>query len=201
MGLRERKRRETRRRIAEQALRLFLSEGYASTTLDAIAAASGISRRTFFSYFRSKDEIVVAWHEAAWDAILDDVGRAPPDRPPLLAVRDVLVRHAARYTSDDMLAIDRLTRSSDALRASKPATNARQEQSLFAALCTVWPEPERQDGLRVVAMLAIGTMRLAMDAWNRAGGDRPIADCLQDCFDRLTRETDPTITPQAMKHA
>ena len=47
-GLRERKRRETLHRIAEQGLKLFLSNGYEATTLDAIAKAAGISRRTFF---------------------------------------------------------------------------------------------------------------------------------------------------------
>jgi aspartate aminotransferase-like enzyme len=45
-GLRERKQRETRQRIAAVALRLFLADGYDSTTLEAIAAAAGISRRT-----------------------------------------------------------------------------------------------------------------------------------------------------------
>ena len=43
-GLRERKRRETSRRIAETGLKLFLKNGYENTTLDEIAAAAGISR-------------------------------------------------------------------------------------------------------------------------------------------------------------
>lgn len=47
-GLRARKRQETLERIAETGLRLFSQNGYEATTLDAIAEAAGISRRTFF---------------------------------------------------------------------------------------------------------------------------------------------------------
>ena len=60
-GLRERKRRETLRRIAEQGLKLFLTNGFEATTLDQIAEAAGISRRTFFYYFKSKEDILMAW--------------------------------------------------------------------------------------------------------------------------------------------
>ncbi len=60
-GVRERKRRETRQRIAETALRLFLANGYENTSLDTIAAEAGISRRTFFSYFKSKEDILFVW--------------------------------------------------------------------------------------------------------------------------------------------
>ena len=49
-GLRERKRRDTLQRIAQTGLDLFIAKGYEETTLDDIAAAAGISRRTFFHY-------------------------------------------------------------------------------------------------------------------------------------------------------
>ena len=60
-GLRERKRLETLRRIAETGLKLFIAHGYEGTTLEAIAEAAGISRRTFFYYFKSKEEVLLAW--------------------------------------------------------------------------------------------------------------------------------------------
>ncbi|HEX4210327.1 MAG TPA: TetR/AcrR family transcriptional regulator [Candidatus Binataceae bacterium] len=187
-GVRERKRRQTRQRIAEQGLRLFLADGYESTTLDAIAAAAGISRRTFFSYFKSKDDILSAWQEGFWDAVFADILRASPDFLPLHVVRDVLIRHVSRFTTDEMIAIDRLMWSSETLLASKPAAYARQEQALFAILCEVWRQPQRQERLRTVAMLSIGTMRLAIDAWNRAGGNRSAVYFLREAFDGLMHE-------------
>ena len=58
-GLRERNKRETRSRITQAALDLFLRNGYEATTLDDIASAAAISRRTFFYYFKSKEAILM----------------------------------------------------------------------------------------------------------------------------------------------
>ena len=188
-GLRERKRRETHRRIAETGLRLFLAQGYEGTTLDAIAAAAGISRRTFFSYFKSKDDILLVWQEAGWDGIFADLLTASPDASPLDAVRDVLVKYASRYTTQEMAAIDRVMRSSDTLMARKQAFYAEREQALFATLCEVWRQPERRAALRIVAMVSMGAMRLATLAWSEQGGQRKsIAKVLRETFDSLRSE-------------
>ncbi len=50
-GLRERKRTETHARIQAEAIRLFLERGFETTTLDDIAEAAGVSRRSLFHYF------------------------------------------------------------------------------------------------------------------------------------------------------
>ena len=68
-GLRERKRRETSERIIEKGLKLFVKNGYEATTLDAIAEAAGISRRTFFYYFKSKEELSIAVMELVMDRL------------------------------------------------------------------------------------------------------------------------------------
>ncbi|TAA27118.1 TetR/AcrR family transcriptional regulator [Pseudoxanthomonas winnipegensis] len=185
-GLRERKQRETRQRIAEAALRLFLSEGYERTTLDAIAAAAGISRRTFFSYFKSKDDIILFGMEADWAELIAELLKTSPDVPPLDAVQDVMVRRIARYTTEEMAAIDHLMLSSASLLARKQASYAKQEQALFLALCEVWRQPERQTALRMVAMASIGAMRLALQAWREQTGRRkPPAQFLRDAFESL----------------
>ena len=59
-GTRERKRQETLRRITDAGVKLFSTKGYDETTLDEVAAAAGISRRTFFHYFKSKDDILLS---------------------------------------------------------------------------------------------------------------------------------------------
>lgn len=188
-GLRERKRRETRERIALTGLRLFLANGYEGTTLDTIAAEAGISRRTFFSYFKSKDDIILAWQDTAWAGIYAELLKTSPDRPPLDAVRDVMVRHSSRYTTKDMEAMDRLMRSSETLRVRKQAFYAEQEQRLFATLCEVWRQPGRRMALRMVAMVSIGAMKLAVQAWFEQTGQRkPIARFLRDAFDSLRSE-------------
>ncbi|ARP82303.1 TetR family transcriptional regulator [Bordetella genomosp. 8] len=184
-GLREQKQRETRLRIAETGLKLFLAHGYEGTTLDAVAEAAGISRRTFFSYFRSKEDILLAWQEGAWDAMRADLLKVSPDEAPLDAVRKTLIDHVSRYDSEKMRAIDRVMRASETLKARKQAEYAAQEDGLHATLCEVWRQPQRRQALRIVAMVSIGAMRLAIEAWGNQSGERPITAFLEETFAAL----------------
>jgi AcrR family transcriptional regulator len=72
-------RRETRQRIAEVGQRLFLTRGYEGTTLDVIAAEADISRRAFFSYFKSKDDIIFFWLEADRASLIASLLTTSPD--------------------------------------------------------------------------------------------------------------------------
>ncbi len=58
IGLRERKRRQTRQELIKAAMRLFEEKGYDQTTVAEIAFAAGVSTKTFFNYFASKDEVL-----------------------------------------------------------------------------------------------------------------------------------------------
>ncbi|MFD6364649.1 TetR/AcrR family transcriptional regulator, partial [Streptomyces roseolus] len=58
-GLRERKKRATRAALVEAAVRLAVERGVENVTVDAISAAAGVSTRTFFNYFDSRDEVFV----------------------------------------------------------------------------------------------------------------------------------------------
>lgn len=188
-GLRERKRRETRQRIAETGLRLFLADGFDSTTLDAVAAEAGISRRTFFSYFKSKDDVVLYWQEAGWNAMHADLLKASPDARPLDVVRDVMADHTSRYSPDEMAAIDALMRSSESLLARKQTFYVEQEKVLFNTLCEVWRQPERRPALRMVAMVCIGSLRVAIQSWYDHPGERkPMVEFLRDAFANLRSE-------------
>lgn len=187
-GVRERKHDATRQRIAETALALFLAHGYTGTTLDAIAAGAGISRRTFFSYFNSKDEIILAWQTAEWNAVLAELRNVSPDEAPLDAVRKTLMTHISQYQSEQMRTLDQVMRSSETLLSRKAATYALQEETLYALLCEVWRQPYRQPALRSVAMIAVGAMRLAIDAWSKQTDQRSPAEYLEDAFDHLKRE-------------
>jgi hypothetical protein len=100
-----------------------------------------------------------------------------------------MVKHIARYTSEQMIAVDNLMLSSESLLARKQAHYAEQEQALFNALCEVWRQPERRPALRMVAMVSIGAMRVALQAWREQAGQRkPAAKFLLDAFDSLKTE-------------
>lgn len=181
-GARERKRQETRSRIVETGLRLFLTNGYDATTLDAVAEAAGISRRSFFHHFRSKEEVLVAWQDSAIDQLREAIASRPEDETPIEAARQALMSIGERYASDEMVAIDRLMRSSEVLQARKQTSYLRQEMALLEAMAERWPSPERRAVLRQVAMTAIGVMRLALEAWSREGCVSPITSHLEQGF-------------------
>lgn len=186
---REQKRQETLKRISEKGLKLFIAKGYEGTTLDAIAAAAGISRRTFFYYFKSKDEVLLASQGGGFigalrPALLDE----SPDQAPFVAVRNCLSKLVSSYETKESIIIDRLLRSTEALRARKQAIFVQMEETVFAALCEMWPQPKRRATLRLVAMVSMGVMRVAMEGWRQDGGKRPLTQYLQENFAALEAE-------------
>jgi AcrR family transcriptional regulator len=189
-GLRERKRRETRRRLAETGLRLFLEQGYEETTLDAIAEAAGVSRRTIFHYFDQKEDILLAWQSGLGEAIGASILREQPDRSPLDVVLPALLRLVGQYQAQDHIRIERLLASTERLGASKQAKYVEQEQAVFDALVVLWPAPQRRERLRLVAMVAVGALRLAFERWAEHGGATPLAEHLRNAFGELKAEVD-----------
>jgi AcrR family transcriptional regulator len=188
-GLRERKRLETSERIIEKGLKLFVKNGYEATTLDAIAAAAGISRRTFFYYFKSKEDVLLAardsgFRQALRPAMLDE----PPNQAPLDAVQKCLIKLASRYETKESVVFDRLMQSTEALRARKEAVFVETEQILLETMCELWPSPGRRDGLRLVAMVAMGTLRLALEKWKQNDAAHPLAYYIRQGFTLLAKQ-------------
>jgi AcrR family transcriptional regulator len=187
-GLRERKRQETLRRITDAGICLFIEQGIDATTLDEIAAMAGISRRTFFHYFKSKDDILISLQTGMGEMIAERIREADEAALPLDAIRASVIGVCAEVPTDDLVAIDRLMRSSPAVRARKQASYVEQEGLLFAALSARWPDPDRAMALRLVAMLAIGAIRLATEAMSQEGEQRSLVELLNASFDALASE-------------
>ncbi|WXF91171.1 TetR/AcrR family transcriptional regulator [Curtobacterium flaccumfaciens pv. flaccumfaciens] len=104
LGLRDRKRIETRNRIAEAARSLALEQGVDGTTIEQIAARADVSPRTFFNYFESKEDAVLGHTEldlepatlqAHLAAVAGGAGGAGRRGPGVPGVR-VVVRRRAR---------------------------------------------------------------------------------------------------------
>ena len=52
----------------------------------------------------------------------------------------------------------------------------------------LWPQAKRRGGHRIVAMVSIGAMRVAMEAWRHEGGKKPLAKYLRETFTTLESE-------------
>ncbi|WP_083883729.1 TetR/AcrR family transcriptional regulator [Nocardia higoensis] len=114
--------------VVDEALRLFADKGYEATTVDEIAEAAGISRRTFFRQFRSKEDVIFADHEAqlaAASAFLDAAQGDPWD-----AVCEAVVQVFERFTQWRDIAARRyrVVRRVPALREREIVTVFRYER-------------------------------------------------------------------------
>lgn len=81
VGLRERKRRETRAALSLAALRLCVQRGWENVIVDDIAAAANVSSRTFRNYFATKAEAVAAGHLERMLRVADELRARPASEP------------------------------------------------------------------------------------------------------------------------
>lgn len=98
-GLRERKKQATRLALRDAAIRLMTEADPQSVTVEAICAEAGVSRRTFFNYFDSKEEALFAWDEEAGRRMTATIRDHAPGSSPFVAasvaVRDMFRRAVA----------------------------------------------------------------------------------------------------------
>jgi mycofactocin system transcriptional regulator len=77
--------------VARAALDLFARQGYDHTTVDEIAAAVGVSRRTFFRYYDSKREVVWGEFDAELVRLRHELEGAPEDQPMMDVLRQAVM--------------------------------------------------------------------------------------------------------------
>ena len=187
-GVREKKRREMHHRITEVGLKLFAENGYEATTLDAIAEASGIARRTFFHYFRSKEEIILAWQNALPGELHAQILKKGAAASPIVTIQAALVTQTVNMRPDVAVLIGRIVQSTEQLQLGNQAKFLRMEQAAYDALCELWPDIASRFGLRLAAMIGVGAMRLSIDAWVAEGCQRSLVEHLEANFACLKSE-------------
>lgn len=83
------------------ALRLFTEQGFEATTVEQIAVAAGVSRRTFFRYFDAKSDVLWNSFDAEVERIRALLARTPDDLPVMEAVRRAVIA-ANHYRAQDV---------------------------------------------------------------------------------------------------
>ena len=165
VGLRERKRAKTLDRIRVEAIRLFIERGFDTTTLDDIAQAAEVSRRSLFHYFESKEEIVFSARADFPNHVAEAIGRRPADEPLLDMVENALMDVSKRYVSAQTRNLSRLIRDTPALSAGEQAKYEQVERILAKALADRKSLRNPDTACRVTAATAIGILKLALEGW------------------------------------
>jgi AcrR family transcriptional regulator len=181
---------EVRRELVAAAVRLFRTRGYEETTVDDIAAAAGVGRRTFFRYFPSKEDAISPDHEVGLARIAEVFATAHPTEPTSTLVVRAGETVFQLYADDPELSVERfrLTHEVAALRDRESARVdhyrrlfTRRLRERFAG------EPEGDLRAAVTGAAVVAAHNLALRAW-LAGGGRP--DQLDDCRARFRKVVD-----------
>lgn len=100
LGLRERKKQQTKQALEQAAFELFARKGYAETTVEDIAAAAQVSRASFFRYFGAKQDVLAADEDQRRAAFMAAFAGQPPERPVLTAIKAALRQYLTGVHAD-----------------------------------------------------------------------------------------------------
>ena len=172
-GLRERKKEATRAVILQVALDLFERDGYDATTVEDIAAAAGVSPRTFFRYFDAKIDLVIERKDPGHGGQLRAfISARPADEHPMIAMREVArlaLLASLAEGGDALLRQIRVMLATPSLRASalEHFNDHRTEiRDAFAERLGVGSD---ELAPRVLAAVLPETLWVVVETWVRSG--------------------------------
>lgn len=187
-GLRERKKIETRLALAREAMRLFEERGYAATTVDDIAAAANVSRRTFFRYFATKEEVFIVDPEGKLAALHVALAHGPPGEPTIAALRRGVVALTGAYFEPQLVRAEaRVALQEPIVAAAGLAYQVRWEEALAREVADdLGVDVNRDARPRIVAHTTVAILRAGISAWLERGCEGDPAELVADTFDRTT---------------
>jgi AcrR family transcriptional regulator len=185
VGLRERKKLATRQALAWAALRLAVERGLENVHVEDIAAAAGVSPRTYNNYFASKQEAICSITVDRAALIGEALLARPADEPlaeALLAAMLAYYQPSAELDRDWVEATQLVMRS-PALQGEALKAVAETEQRLAEAIarrCGL--DVERDLYPKVVAAVVSGAARAGIGHWQRSGTGEAFGDVLAEAI-------------------
>jgi AcrR family transcriptional regulator len=173
-----------RAEITSQALGLFSERGFDAVTADELAAAVGVSRRTLFRLFATKEDIVVAAFDNLGDDALAALRERPAEEPPWTALHGALGAAVARLEQrpETFFELHGVIAQTPALRR-RLLEQRDGWRAAFAHELAARNRAGRNERAReLLAAAAIGAFDVATDAWARAGGRRRLSTLLDESF-------------------
>ena len=187
-GLRERRKRLTAAELEAAALRLFGARGFDAVTVDDIAAEADVSRRTFFRYFASKEDVLLADHHVQLARLREAMAARPSGEAILTALRNALLSITGDFEDrrERVILRGRIMRETPSLQARSLVHQKSWEdamQQMVADRLGVDPVLDLRPG--VVAATALAAMRVAFNNWLNAGATGDLIALTAEALDLL----------------
>jgi AcrR family transcriptional regulator len=195
VSLRERKKLATRRLLRRAALELVAERGLSNVTVEDIAEAAGVSSRTFFNYFASKEAVLFGGDPERAAELRERVASWAPGEPALEALRVVLAQDSETMADElrslggdpaDWLRRMKVARTDPHVRAAHAAQMAMIERSVAEGLAArLGADQETDPYPGVLAAAAVGVVRACLTFWAGAGGATPLGQLIDEAFKAL----------------
>jgi AcrR family transcriptional regulator len=194
-------RRRLRHALTVAAIEKFLEQGYEATTVDEITSAAGVGRRTFFRYFRSKEDAIFPNHDEVLHEIEELFASADPGRNPVEVACAAVGLVLDFYLADPEVSVKRyaLTRTVPSLRDREVASVDRYQRVLARYLRSRFEaggDPLADLRGSVAAAAVAAAHNHVLRRWLRSGGTGDAHSHAEEAF-RLVIEAFPREKPEA----
>ncbi|MFI8878987.1 acyl-CoA-like ligand-binding transcription factor [Streptomyces sp. NPDC055243] len=185
VSMAERKRQLVSNELTEAALQLLARKGFDAVTIDEIVTSAGVSRRTFFRYFASKEDVVVQFLADMGVGIHTELAARPADESPSVALRHAVwvPLAACGDHSERVLPVVRLILRTPALRARFLERQAQWSDDLTGEVAR---RLGRDAGVDLFPRLAAGMALAAFDSvlqrWSDSDGAEDPAELADRAF-------------------
>jgi AcrR family transcriptional regulator len=185
IGLRERKKIRTRATIRSEAIRLFVEQGYANTTVEQIAEAADVSPSTFFRYFPTKEAVIIT--DEFDPLIFQEFRDQPAEESPIRAFRNS-IRTVFGTMNQEAVEQEhvrqRIMQSVPELRSAMLEEFGVSLRLLAAMIGERIGRPADDKRVQVLAGAMIGVvMSVTLSHWNRPG--EPVVPQPPDAMDDM----------------
>jgi AcrR family transcriptional regulator len=171
--------------ILETALRLFTEQGYDETTIAQIAREAGVSQRTLFRYFGTKEDLLGGGQDGFGQVLMDTIREQPADAGVWEALRAgvaaVLALHDSR---EQALERFRLLHNTASLRAGWLEKQLRFQENLLPLIETRMDAATGNEGAKARAVIAtaFACLDAASMTWVANDGKGEIMDLYDECL-------------------
>lgn len=187
--IREQTRAVVRSLLARTALELFAADGYDNTTVDDVAAAAGVSRRTLFNYFRNKEDLALSSLSEQGELIAARFAERPVGESVWESLRAAFqVLAEIDTTPERRLELIKLLFGNDSLRAGHAEKQARWQDLLAPLIEPRLPKSgHRNLEARAIAAAAITCLQAANEEWARLDGQAELFDLYDTAVHAIRR--------------
>lgn len=188
-GLRERHKARTRTALRDAALELYLSRGFEATTVEDVAVAVDVSPRTFFRYFATKSDVIVAPYVELFDQWEAVVRTAPTGRPLIDVLKDAshLITDAYEHDSEFWDRHHQAITTDPNLGPVMLQTQAHLQQRATTTIAhRLRLDPRRDLRPRILAAAAMAATGSAVAQWYASGQQEDRGRLIDAAYGQIT---------------